>query len=83
VLSGVLSPFNSGVLITRLDPSLEPEYYAIADELRAGGIPCEVYLYDRRLKDQLDYGNRRGCTKVRWHDRVFHGRGCLTFIEQI
>jgi histidyl-tRNA synthetase len=60
VLSQVLSPFDGGVLIIRLDPKFEPEYHAIADELRSGGIPCEVYLYDRRLKDQLEYGNRRG-----------------------
>lgn len=46
------------VLVLNLDPSLAPEYAAIATELRFVGINTEVYGGDDKLAKQMKYADR-------------------------
>ncbi|MFN3704725.1 MAG: histidine--tRNA ligase [Thermoflexales bacterium] len=60
---GVLQPGPSTpaqVLVTTMDPSHWADYLRIAAELRARGVPTEVYLDKGRLSDQLRYAARKG-----------------------
>lgn len=48
-------------LVTVLDPSRMSEYLSIAADLRAAGLPAEVYVEEKgRLGDQLKYASRKG-----------------------
>lgn len=48
------------VMVTTLDPTYLREYLGIAADLRAHGLPTEVYLEQARIGDQLKYANRKG-----------------------
>ena len=48
------------VLVTVMAPSRWIDYVQIAEELRAAGIPVELYLDERKLDRQLQYANRKG-----------------------
>ncbi len=61
--AGVLKPgaaTPTQVLVTTLDPQQLREYLTMAAELRAQGIPTEVYLEPARIGDQLRYASRKG-----------------------
>ncbi|HWN83074.1 MAG TPA: histidine--tRNA ligase [Candidatus Udaeobacter sp.] len=48
------------VIVTVLDRARWVDYVQIAEELRAAGIPAELYLDERKLDRQLQYANRKG-----------------------
>jgi histidyl-tRNA synthetase len=48
------------VLVAVLAPERATDYLLIAEELRAAGIPTELYLDERKLDRQLQYANRKG-----------------------
>ena len=52
------------VLVTVFDASTRAASYAIAADLRAAGVPCEVYLGAPRMKKQFQYADRRGVAHV-------------------
>lgn len=61
--AGVLTPGPATpavVLVTTMDPLHTQDYLKIGAELRAHGIPTEVYLEKARLGDQLRYASRKG-----------------------
>jgi histidyl-tRNA synthetase len=47
------------VLVTVLDRARWLDCLRIAEELRAAGVPAELYLDERRLDRQLQYANRK------------------------
>ncbi|MDG2520800.1 histidine--tRNA ligase [Caulobacter segnis] len=47
------------VVIIAFDQAHMPEYFAVAGELRAAGIPAEVYLGSSGMKAQMKYADRR------------------------
>ena len=47
------------VVILALDQGLMGEYFAIASELRAAGLPAEVYLGGSGMRAQMKYADRR------------------------
>ena len=47
------------VVVLALDPSLMGDYFAIARELRAAGLPAEVYLGGSGMRAQMKYADRR------------------------
>jgi histidyl-tRNA synthetase len=47
------------VLVTVMDKNRLPDYQAIARELRAAGIPTELYLGGRNFKQQMKYADAR------------------------
>jgi len=47
------------VVVTVFDQTLMGEYFAVAAELRAAGVPAEVYLGASGLKAQMKYADRR------------------------
>jgi len=51
---------TSAVLVTWLDDALGAEYMALAAELRAAGINCELQLEGGKLAKQLKYADRLG-----------------------
>ena len=48
------------VVVLALDSERMGEYFAIASELRAGGVRAEVYLGGGGMKAQLKYADKRG-----------------------
>jgi len=54
------SQATAKVLVTVLQPARWIDYVRIAEELRAAGIPAELYLDERKLDRQLQYANRKG-----------------------
>jgi histidyl-tRNA synthetase len=50
------------VLVAVLDRNLMADYQLLAQELRAAGLPAEVYIGSRmKLRDQLSYADARNC----------------------
>jgi histidyl-tRNA synthetase len=47
------------VVVLALDPALMGDYFALAAELRAGGIAAEVYLGASGMRAQMKYADRR------------------------
>jgi histidyl-tRNA synthetase len=47
------------VVVVVFDQGLMPEYFAIAGELRAAGVPAEVYLGASGVRAQMKYADRR------------------------
>ena len=47
------------VVVLALDPALMGDYFAIARELRAAGLPAEVYLGGSGMRAQMKYADRR------------------------
>ncbi|WP_369058209.1 histidine--tRNA ligase [Caulobacter sp. 73W] len=47
------------VVIIAFDQAHMPEYFAVAGELRAAGVPAEVYLGSSGMKAQMKYADRR------------------------
>jgi histidyl-tRNA synthetase len=47
------------VVVISLDPTLMGEYFGLAGELRAAGIPTEVYLGASGMRAQMKYADRR------------------------
>ncbi len=61
--AGVLAPgaaTPARVLVTTLDPAHLSDYLRVASDLRAQGVPTEVYLENRRIGEQLRYAARKG-----------------------
>jgi histidyl-tRNA synthetase len=52
------------VLVTTMDRERLAEYFRIAQELRAAGIPAEVYLGSKGIAGQIKYADRRGLPAV-------------------
>lgn len=52
------------VLILSLDPALQADYFAMAQELRRAGIASDVYLGKAGLKAQMKYADRRASRVV-------------------
>lgn len=52
------------VLVTVLDPEHRLDYLRMAEEIRAQGIPAELYLDERKLDRQLQYAARKGMALV-------------------
>lgn len=48
------------VLVTTLDPNYLQAYLGVAADLRAAGVPTEVYLDRKGVGDQLKYASRKG-----------------------
>ena len=47
------------VVVIALEPGLMSEYFGLASELRAAGIPSEVYLGGSGMRAQMKYADRR------------------------
>jgi histidyl-tRNA synthetase len=47
------------VVVLALDPGLMGDYFALAAELRAAGMPAEVYLGASGMRAQMKYADRR------------------------
>jgi histidyl-tRNA synthetase len=52
------------VLVAVLDRGRWLEYLRMAEEIRAQGVPTELYLDERRLDRQLQYADRKGIPLV-------------------
>lgn len=52
------------VLVTAMDRDRMPEYFRIAEELRAAGLSAEVYLGRKGIAGQIKYADRRGVLAV-------------------
>ena len=48
------------MVVIAFDQSRMSDYFAIAAEIRAGGVPAEVYLGSAGMKAQMKYADRRG-----------------------
>jgi len=48
------------VVIIAFDQAHMDQYFAVAGELRAAGVPAEVYLGSSGMKAQMKYADRRG-----------------------
>ena len=59
---GIMKPCSATarVLVTQLEPALEPDYLALAARLRRAGIPTELYHQCDSLGKQLQFADRRG-----------------------
>jgi histidyl-tRNA synthetase len=53
-------PSTVQVLVTQLDPTLLPDYLAIAAELRAAGVNTEIHLEPAKIARQFKYADRAG-----------------------
>jgi histidyl-tRNA synthetase len=58
------SQATARAMVAVLDPGRFTDYLQIAEELRAGGIPTELYLDERKLDRQLKYADRKGIPVV-------------------
>jgi histidyl-tRNA synthetase len=61
--AGLLTPKSkttAQVLVTVMDRDRLPEYLRIAGELRAAGIPTELFTEPKKLKAQLSYASNKG-----------------------
>lgn len=47
------------VVVIAFDSAMMPDYFAVAAELRAAGIPTEVYLGSSGMRPQMKYADRR------------------------
>ena len=52
------------VLVAPMEPDVLPQALAATSQLRAAGLPAEVYLEQAKLKKQLRYANQRGIEAV-------------------
>ncbi len=52
------------VLVLVLDRARLPEYFALAQEIRAAGIPASVYLGESGFRAQMKYADRREAAAV-------------------
>ncbi|MGH6988149.1 MAG: histidine--tRNA ligase [Caulobacteraceae bacterium] len=52
------------VVVLSLEPSCLGDYFALAAELRAAGLPAEVYLGASGMRAQMKYADRRGAPAV-------------------
>jgi histidyl-tRNA synthetase len=53
-------PADGPVVILAMDRDAMDGYFAMAAQLRAAGIPAEVYLGESGMKAQMKYADRRG-----------------------
>ncbi len=60
--AGLVSTAQSSVdvLVTQMDPTLLPQYIAVATELRNAGIATEVVMESGKLGKQFKYADRAG-----------------------
>ncbi|HEX2895335.1 MAG TPA: histidine--tRNA ligase [Marmoricola sp.] len=64
---GVLSASRSvpsAVLVALVDEASRPDSDALADQLRANGVPCEVAAAPQKFGKQIRYAERRGIPYV-------------------
>lgn len=52
-------PGDTRVLVFQVEEGFLPRYWELARELRAAGIPCEVYPENRKLAQQFAYAERK------------------------
>ena len=52
------------VVVIAFDQAHMPEYFSVVGQLRAAGIPAEVYLGTSGMKPQMKYADRRGAPAV-------------------
>lgn len=57
--SGVATPVRGPVVIIAFSEANMGEYFKLASEIRAAGIPAEVYLGRSGMKAQMKYADRR------------------------
>jgi histidyl-tRNA synthetase len=64
------------VVVVAFDQSSMPEYLRAAGELRAAGVPAEVYLGQAGMKAQLKYADRRNspAAVIMGSDEIAAGR---------
>jgi histidyl-tRNA synthetase len=65
-------------LIVQMHPDLRPDCYGLATTLRQAGIPCEVYLEDRKVDKQTKYGLKKRIPYVVFLDQKRKERGVCT-----
>ena len=58
---GVSSPRKSltDVLVINMDDKLKGYYFSIASKLREAGLNCEIYLENRKMKNQFNFAERK------------------------
>lgn len=61
---GAAKPTGRSVLVTAMDRDQMPEYFRIAEEIRAAEIPAEVYLGKKGIAAQIKYADKRGLPAV-------------------
>ncbi|CAK0780087.1 Histidine--tRNA ligase [Azospirillaceae bacterium] len=66
------------VLVTQLDPSLLPDYFAIASHLRAAGINTDIQLEPSKIARQLKFADRSGIPFVVLMGSEEKSRGAVT-----
>lgn len=58
-IHGEAAQVRGPVVVIAFDEASMPAYFAVATELRAAGIPAEVYLGRSGMKAQMKYADRR------------------------
>ncbi len=69
---------SAKVLILQMHPDLRSDYFQMATTLRQAGIPCEVYLEDRKVDKQMKYGVKKRIPHVVFLDHQRKERGVCT-----
>ncbi len=69
---------NTRVLIFHVEDGFLPRYWELARELRAAGIPCEVYPENRKLSQQFAYAEKKAVPFGIFLGAAESARGVLT-----
>ncbi len=58
---GVSSPRKSltDVLVINMDDNLKGHYFSLASKLREAGLNCEIFLENRKMKNQFNFAERK------------------------
>ena len=51
---------ETGVIILNMDQSLQAHYHKMASIIRDSGLPCEVYLNNKKLGNQFSFAEKKG-----------------------
>lgn len=66
------------VLILQMNPDLRSDYFKLATDLRHAGVPCEVFLEDRKVDKQTKYAVKKRIPYVVFLDQQRKDRGVCT-----
>lgn len=66
------------VLILQMHPDLRSDYFRLATQLRRAGVPCEVFLEDRKVDKQTKYAVKKRIPYVLFLDQKRKDRGVCT-----
>jgi len=79
VISTESSPKSMAkVLILQMHPDMRSDYFRLATDLRRVGVPCEVYLEDRKVDKQTKYAVKKRIPYVVFLDQKRKERGVCT-----